>query len=208
MPALIAQLISAQRKGAEVLLVDGGSIDDSVALARAAGLVVLATGGGRACQMNHGAAAATRELFFFVHADTCLPAQALETVAARLNGTRCWGRFDVEIAASLRMVKVVALLMNWRSRLTGIGTGDQTLFLTRQAFEQVGGFPEQPLMEDIEISTRLRRHAWPVCLHERVKTSGRRWEKFGVWPTIFLMWRLRWAYWRGVPAGVLAQAYR
>ncbi len=208
MPDLISQARSFVRQGAEVLLVDGGSIDGSVALAQAAGLTVLASEPGRARQMNHGAAATTRALLLFVHADTTLPQQALETIASSLRDTACWGRFDVEITPGPALLKVVAPLMNWRSRLTGIATGDQALFMTRAAFERVGGFPDQPLMEDIDLSTRLRRQAWPVCLRDRVKTSGRRWEKYGVWSTVFLMWRLRWAHWRGVPASVLAQRYR
>lgn len=208
MPDLITQLGSLTCQGAEVLLVDGGSIDDSVALAQAAGLMVLTTEPGRARQMNHGAASTTRALLLFVHADTTLPQQALKTVSSSLSDAACWGRFDVEITPGPALLKVVALLMNWRSRLTGIATGDQALFMTRTAFERAGGFPDQPLMEDIDLSTQLRRQAWPVCLRDRVKTSGRRWEKYGVWSTVFLMWRLRWAHWRGVPASVLAQRYR
>ena len=106
------------------------------------------------------------------------------------------------------MLKVVASLMNWRSRLTGIATGDQAMFMTRRAFESVGGFPDQPLMEDIELSKRLLALSRPICLTDRVVTSGRRWEAHGVWLTIWLMWRLRWLYWRGVPAGELAKSYR
>jgi GT2 family glycosyltransferase len=106
------------------------------------------------------------------------------------------------------MLRVVATLMNWRSRLTGIATGDQALFMRRESFDQVGGFPDQPLMEDIEISRRLRALAAPICLAQRVATSGRRWESRGVWRTIVLMWRLRWRYWRGESAQHLAQAYR
>lgn len=208
MPDLITQLGSLTCQGAEVLLVDGGSIDDSVALAQAAGLMVLTTEPGRARQMNHGAASTTRALLLFVHADTTLPQQALKTVSSSLSDAACWGRFDVEITPGPALLKVVALLMNWRSRLTGIATGDQALFMTRTAFERAGGFPDQPLMEDIDLSTQLRRQAWPVCLRDRVKTSGRRWEKYGVWSTVFLMWRLRWAHWRGVPASVLARRYR
>lgn len=208
MPDLITQLGSLTCQGAEVLLVDGGSIDGSVALAQAAGLMVLTTEPGRARQMNHGAASTTRALLLFVHADTTLPQQALKTVSSSLSDAACWGRFDVEITPGPALLKVVALLMNWRSRLTGIATGDQALFMTRTAFERAGGFPDQPLMEDIDLSTQLRRQAWPVCLRDRVKTSGRRWEKYGVWSTVFLMWRLRWAHWRGVPASVLVRRYR
>jgi GT2 family glycosyltransferase len=106
------------------------------------------------------------------------------------------------------LLRVVAALMNLRSRLTGIATGDQAIFVTREAFERVGGFPAQPLMEDIELSRRLKRLGRPACLRERVCTAGRRWEQRGVWRTIFLMWRLRWRYWRGVSAARLAEAYR
>jgi hypothetical protein len=106
------------------------------------------------------------------------------------------------------MLRVISGMMNWRSRLTGIATGDQAMFMTREAFEAVGGFPVQPLMEDIEISRRLGALSRPVCLRARVVTSGRRWETHGVWSTVLLMWRLRWAYWRGVAPSVLAKAYR
>ncbi len=106
------------------------------------------------------------------------------------------------------MLPVVAALMNLRSRVSGIATGDQAIFVTRDAFERVGGFPAQPLMEDIEISRRLKRLGRPACLGARVCTSGRRWEQRGVWRTIVLMWRLRWLYWRGESPARLAQAYR
>ena len=98
--------------------------------------------------------------------------------------------------------------MNLRSRLSGIATGDQGMFVTRDAFERVGGFPAQPLMEDIELSRRLKRLGRPACLRARVRTSGRRWEQRGVWRTIVLMWRLRWRYWRGESAEAIARAYR
>ena len=119
-----------------------------------------------------------------------------------------FGRFDVHIDGRPRMLRVVAALMNLRSRLSGIATGDQAIFVRRDVFEAVGGFPDQPLMEDIELSCRLLRVSRPACLRARVRTSGRRWEQRGVWRTIALMWRLRWAYWRGVPAERLAEAYR
>ena len=129
-------------------------------------------------------------------------------VLQALAGGACWGRFDVQIDGRPAMLRVVAALMNLRSRATGIATGDQAIFSTRAAFSQVGGFPVQPLMEDIELSRRLRRIAPPACLRARVLTSGRRWEQRGVWRTIVLMWRLRWRYWRGESAARLAEAYR
>lgn len=208
MSALAAQLRPLMREGAEVLLVDGGSTDDTCALAVRAGLQVLHSACGRATQMNAGAARTTGDVLLFLHADTQLPPRALEQVQSSLQPPYCWGRFDVRISGQSRMLGVVAFMMNWRSRLTGMATGDQAIFMTRQAFESIGGMPEQPLMEDIEVSRRLRELASPACLRCKVTTSGRRWDSRGVWRTIFLMWRLRWAYWRGTPASQLAEAYR
>jgi rSAM/selenodomain-associated transferase 2 len=204
----LAALQPLRERGHEVIVVDGGSSDGTAA--RAAGLAdaMLSAPRGRAVQMNAGAAAAGAPLLLFLHADTRLPPRADALIQQALSGGRVWGRFDVHIEGRPRMLRVVATLMNLRSRLTGIATGDQALFVTRAAFERVGGFPAQPLMEDIELSRRLKRIGRPACLRQRVCTSGRRWEQRGVWRTIFLMWRLRWRYWRGEPAAQLAQAYR
>ena len=207
LPALLVHLAGWRARGCEVVLVDGGSRDDSVEMARAAGFRVLIAERGRARQMNAGAQACGRALLLFLHADTRLPEAADAMVRAAL-AVQAWGRFDVHIDGRPRMLRVVAALMNLRSRLSGIATGDQAIFVRRDVFEAVGGFPDQPLMEDIELSCRLLRVSRPACLRARVRTSGRRWEQRGVWRTIALMWRLRWAYWRGVPAERLAEAYR
>ncbi|HPE04172.1 MAG: TIGR04283 family arsenosugar biosynthesis glycosyltransferase [Thauera sp.] len=207
LPALLVHLAGWRARGCEVVLVDGGSRDDSVEMARAAGFRVLIAERGRARQMNAGAQACGRALLLFLHADTRLPEAADAVVCAAL-AVQAWGRFDVHIDGRPRMLRVVAALMNLRSRLSGIATGDQAIFVRRDVFEAVGGFPDQPLMEDIELSCRLLRVSRPACLRARVRTSGRRWEQRGVWRTIALMWRLRWAYWRGVPAERLAEAYR
>ncbi len=207
LPALLVHLAGWRARGCEVVLVDGGSRDDSVEMARAAGFRVLVAERGRARQMNAGAQACGRALLLFLHADTRLPEAADAMVCAAL-AVQAWGRFDVHIDGRPRMLRVVAALMNLRSRLSGIATGDQAIFVRRDVFEAVGGFPDQPLMEDIELSCRLLRVSRPACLRARVRTSGRRWEQRGVWRTIALMWRLRWAYWRGVPAERLAEAYR
>ena len=207
LPALLVHLAGWRARGCEVVLVDGGSRDDSVEMARAAGFRVLIAERGRARQMNAGAQACGRALLLFLHADTRLPEAADAVVCAAL-AVQAWGRFDVRIDGRPLMLRVVAALMNLRSRLSGIATGDQAIFVRRDVFEAVGGFPDQPLMEDIELSCRLLRVSRPACLRARVRTSGRRWEQRGVWRTIALMWRLRWAYWRGVPAERLAEAYR
>ena len=209
LPVLLPQLAHWHARGCEVVLVDGGSTDGSADVARAAGFRVVEAERGRARQMNAGAALARGEVLVFLHADTQLPTEADAAVRGALaDERRDWGRFDVRITGRAPMLRVVAALMNLRSRLTGIATGDQAMFVRREAFDAVGGFPLQPLMEDIELSRRLLRRSRPACLRARVTTSGRRWEQRGVWRTIVLMWRLRWAYWRGVPAEVLAEAYR
>ncbi len=196
------------RSGIELIVVDGGSRDDTLARCAAVADRVLAAPRGRARQMNAGAALARSGALLFLHADTLLPADTPALVRQALRG-QAWGRFDVSIAGRSRWLPIVAALMNIRSRVTGIATGDQALFMRREAFDAVGGFPDQPLMEDIEICKRLRRHAGaPACLRANVVTSGRRWDERGAWRTIVLMWRLRWLYWRGVSADCLAAAYR
>ena len=197
-----------QSRGVEVVVVDGGSSDDGPEQLRHAGFQVVPAPRGRARQMNAGAQATNASRLLFLHADTRLPAGADDQVRAALRpSTGDWGRFDVRIEGHSRLLPVVAWFMNHRSRLTGIATGDQGLFMTRTAFEQVGGFPDQPLMEDVEICKRLKQISAPVCLKHRVTTSGRRWDNRGSWRTIWLMWQLRWAYWRGTPADQLAERY-
>ncbi len=193
-------------RGAELVVVDGGSTDATWAIARRWADAVRLAPRGRALQMNAGAQGCTAEALLFLHADTRLPpdADALVREALRERG---WGRFDVRIDGRPAMLKVVAALMNRRSRHSGIATGDQAIFVRRAVFEAVGGFPAQPLMEDIELSARLLRAGRPACLRARVTTSGRRWEQHGVWRTIAAMWRLRAAYFLGVPARELAARY-
>lgn len=209
LPALFERLLPLSRHGCEVLFVDGGSTDESVAMIACAGFKVMNSQPGRAKQMNAGAAQAKGQTLLFLHADTELPTGAVEFVHQALNGDlHHWGRFDVCITGEHWMLRVVGRMMNLRSRWTGIATGDQAMFMTRMVFDSVGGFPDQQLMEDIELSKRLLNRSHPACIHHCVHTSGRRWETRGVWRTIFLMWRLRWGYWRGVPVGLLARAYQ
>lgn len=209
LPLLIARIAPLRACGTEIIIVDGGSADESPALVRHAGITLIDSAPGRARQMNAGAAAAHGETLLFLHADTILPPFADQTVCAALgSGKHQWGRFDVSIDGHHWMLRVVAAMMNLRSRLTGIATGDQAIFVTRKAFDTVGGFPDLPLMEDIELSCRLKAVSRPACLRHTVHTSGRRWESRGVWRTIVLMWSLRWAWWRGAPAETLVRRYR
>ena len=207
--ATLDALRPLRARGIEVIVADGGSTDGTVSGCAGRGSEGIAAPRGRAAQMNAGAAAARGNVLLFLHADTLLPADADERVLEGLSASgRCWGRFDVRIDGTSRLLAVVAWMMNRRSRWSGIATGDQAIFVTREAFDAVGGFPPQPLMEDLEFWTRLRRRGPPHCLRARVHTSGRRWERRGVWRTIALMWRLRLLYWLGVNPERLARAYR
>jgi rSAM/selenodomain-associated transferase 2 len=206
--ATLDALAPLRSRGHEVIVADGGSSDTTLALCEGRADVAFVAARGRARQMNAGAARAHGEVLMFLHADTLLPAQADELVARALAAGALWGRFDVRITGRSPMLPVIAALMNRRSCWTGIATGDQAIFLRRSLFEQIGGFADLALMEDVDLSRRLRARGAPACLHVHAVTSGRRWESRGVWRTIWLMWRLRWRYWRGVPADELAKAYR
>ncbi len=201
--ASLEALAPLRSRGHELILADGGSSDDTVE--RAAGRCdrLVAAPRGRAVQMNAGAAHATGRALLFLHADTRLPAHADSLVAAALE-ERLWGRFDVEIEGRHPALKVVAFAMNLRSRLTGIATGDQAIFVRREAFD---GFPEIALMEDVAFSRSMKRRGPPACLRSRVRTSGRRWESRGVLRTVVLMWRLRLLYSLGAPPERLARLY-
>ena len=206
--AALDALAHLRSLGTEVIVVDGGSRDATVERAQPrADRVVLATRG-RALQMNAGAERASGDVLLFLHADTRLPAEADRVVLNGLDQSRrVWGRFDVKIDGRSRLLPVVAWLMRLRSRLTGIATGDQAIFLRREAFQAVGGFPTVALMEDIAICKRLKRLGRPLCLRACVTTSGRRWEKNGVLTTTLLMWRLRLAYFLGADPKQLARQY-
>ena len=200
-------LASLRSRGHEVVVVDGGSDDGTAALAAKGADRVLAAPRGRASQMNAGAALAQGDVLLFLHADTRLPPQAESFVLGAL-AARGWGRFDVRIGGRGALLRMVSAAMNLRSRLTGIATGDQALFVRRDLFESVGGYAPIPVMEDIELSRRLRGRGPPACLRARVHTSARRWESRGVLRTIVLMWRLRLAYALGVDPAWLAERYR
>ena len=194
--------------GAEVIVVDGGSRDATIQRARLRTDRVLSAPRGRALQMNAGAAKATGDVLLFLHADTRLPRHADLVVLTGLERSgRAWGRFNVKIEGRSPLLVLVGWLMNLRSRLTGIATGDQAIFVRRDTFQAIGGFAEIPLMEDVALCKRLKRVSRPLCLSERVVTSGRRWEKNGVLNSIILMWRLRLAYFFGADPKELARQY-
>ena len=196
-----------RQRGAELVLVDGGSTDSTWALARALADQVLLSPRGRAAQMNAGAKNCHADVLLFLHADTHLPQDADRLLAQAIASGHSWGRFDVRIDSLHPMLRVVERLMNLRSRLTGIATGDQAMFVRRDLFERLGGFADLPLMEDIELSKRLKKLGPPVCVNQPVVTSARRWQQHGVWRTIVLMWRLRLAYFLGASPQALALRY-
>jgi rSAM/selenodomain-associated transferase 2 len=194
--------------GVEVIVVDGGSRDATIQRARLRTDRVLSAPRGRGLQMNAGAAKAMGDVLLFLHADTRLPRHADLVVLTGLERSgRAWGRFDVKIEGRSLLLLLVGWLMNLRSRLTGIATGDQAIFVQRDTFQAIGGFAEIPLMEDVALCKRLKRVSRPLCLCERVVTSGRRWEKNGVLNTMILMWRLRLAYFFGADPKELARQY-
>jgi len=193
----------------ELLIVDGGSTDGSLEYLQGSGLRWLASGMGRAVQMNAGAAHSRSDIIVFIHADTSINSSRLSEVRqAFLDPETVAGRFDIRLEGKQPLLRVVERLINWRSRLTRISTGDQAMFVRRDVFERIGGFADQPLMEDVELSKRLKREGRIACLRQRVTTSGRRWEKQGAMRTILLMWWLRLLYWLGVSPERLAAMYR
>jgi len=205
--ALVA-LAPMRAHGGEVIVADGGSADATVNLARPLADQVIVTPPGRAVQMNAGARCARGGTLLFLHADTRLPEGAVALVLDGLDRTaKRWGRFDVTIGAPHPLLRVVEWFMNRRSWLSAIATGDQAMFVRRDLFEASGGFPDIALMEDIALSRLLRRHGRPLCIHERVVTSGRRWMSQGILATIVLMWVLRAAYFMGADPGRLQKAY-
>jgi len=204
----LAALASQRSRGNEVIIVDGGSTDDTLARAKTGADLVIGAPRGRASQMNAGAALATGDVLLFLHSDTRLPADADIIVRDRLKiGEAGWGRFDVMLRGSHWMLPVVAFMMNLRSRLTGIATGDQAIFVSAALFSRVGGYPDIALMEDISLSKMLSRISPPIALRQRVEVSARRFEAKGVWRLILLMWRLRLAYWLGADPAALALRY-
>ena len=192
----------------EIIVVDGGSRDRTLEICKEFAVDVMHAERGRARQMNVGARRASGEVLLFLHADTRLPQSALNDIAAALSDSRyLGGRFDVELEGAHWMLKIVGALINYRSRVTQVGTGDQALFVRHEVFDRMGGFPDIPLMEDIAFCRALKRIGGVACLRSRVITSARRWERDGVWRTIFKMWSLKVCYLAGVSPMRLKRFY-
>ena len=203
------QALQALRNHCQLLLIDGGSDDDSAELAEPLVDQVLHSLRGRARQMNFGATQAQAEVLLFLHADTVLPDNAVTLIVRAVAEGYHWGRFDVSFDSPQPVFKLIAFMMNWRSRLTGIATGDQALFITQSAFDAAGGFPEIALMEDIAVSASLKKLGRPCCLTDQVITSARRWQQHGIVKTILLMWWLRLCYFFGAdPSDLVNRYYR
>ncbi len=206
--AALRTLQPLRQAGHELIVVDGGSSDEGPALSSGLADRIILSGRGRARQMNAGAGVAKGDILLFLHADTMLPRGADRLITEGLErSARCWGRFDVRLAGRQRPLRLVEALMNLRSRLSGIATGDQAIFVRRSTFQKIGGFPPIELMEDIALSKRLKRLSRPLCLEQRVITSSRRWEQHGILSTILFMWRMRLAYFFGADPARLAQRY-
>ncbi len=207
--ATLAALQPLRAAGCELIVVDGGSTDGTPQRAEAHVDRLLQAPRGRARQMNAGARTAQGAILWFLHADTLPPPQADKRILEGLaRSGRDWGRFDVRLTGDQPLLRVVERLMNLRSRLTGIATGDQGMFVRREVFERLGGFPDIELMEDIALSRALKRLGPPLCIDTPLESSSRRWQRRGVVRTILLMWSLRLAYALGVSPTRLLRWYR
>ena len=193
----------------EIIVVDGGSTDRTCAICRDFGIEAFSSPRGRAKQMNLGASQATGEVLLFVHADTRLPSSASHDILRALTDPQIvGGRFDVSLDGEHRMLKIIGAMISWRSRLSKIATGDQAIFVRRQVFVELGGYPDLPLMEDVGLSRELKRRGTVACLRSRVVTSARRWEAEGIWRTMFKMWALKSLYLLGFSTFHLKRYYR
>lgn len=204
----LSRLQSIRQSGHELIIVDGGSHDHSLAIAQDKADSVIVSSAGRALQMNVGAAVATGDIYLFLHADTELPEITARLISSLRQRKNLWGRFDIRLSASKTIFRLIEYLVNLRSRLTSIATGDQAIFVERELFNKVGGFPEIALMEDVAFCKLLKKISRPVCLKQKVITSSRRWEQNGVVKTVLLMWKLRLYYFFGVSPEKLSQLYR
>jgi len=202
-----SHLQSIRHQGHEVIIVDGGSTDSTLAISYEVADHVIISKTGRALQMNNGAAIASGNVFVFLHADTFLPDNAVKIISESMS-EHTWGRFNVRLSSNRSVYRLIESLINLRSCFTSIVTGDQAMFIEKSLFDRVAGFPEIALMEDIEMSRKLKKIDRPVCIKQKVITSSRRWENRGVVTTVVLMWKLRLYYFFGVSPDKLNQLYR
>lgn len=203
---LLSSLQPLRSVGHEIIVVDGGSTDDTLAVSQPLCDRLISAPRGRAIQMNAGARDAQGEIFWFLHADSQLSAETIRALPPLLDQDG-WGRLDVQLSGKKHAYRIIGRMMNLRSRLTGVVTGDQAIFVGRRLFQDVDGYPVIPLMEDIALSKKLRKERWPLALRQRVITSSRRWEEKGLLRTVFLMWQLRLQYFMGANPDQLVNKY-
>ena len=204
----LISLASYRNQGHEVIVIDGGSNDDTVSISEQYSDKVLSSDSGRAIQMNSGIAEAKGDVLLFLHADTRLPDDAPGVIIAAVEEGCFWGRFNVRLSGSHFLFRIIERMMNIRSCITGVATGDQAIFVSQESIDIIGDYPRLPLMEDVVFSKRLRSLGWPACIRRQVITSSRRWEDRGVLSTVLLMWRLRLLFFLGMPAEKLAKQYQ
>ena len=204
----LVSLASYRSQGHEVIVIDGGSNDDTVSISEQYADRVLYSDAGRAMQMNSGIDEASGDALLFLHADTRLPADAVTKLIHAVEDGYFWGRFNVRLSGKHFMFRIIERMMNLRSCITGVVTGDQAIFVSHESIEIVGAYPRLPLMEDVVFSKRLRKLGWPACIRQQVVTSSRRWEDKGILRTMLLMWRLRLLFFLGVSADRLARQYQ
>ena len=204
----LESLSEYRNQGHEIIVVDGGSVDNTVPISGPYADKLVHSDAGRATQMNRGIDVAQGDVLLFLHADTRLPDDAMSKAVSAIENGSFWGRFNVRLSGGFFIFRIIESMMNLRSCVTGVATGDQAIFVSRECIEIVGGYPRLPLMEDVVFSKQLRTLGRPACIASRAITSSRRWEEQGVMRTMLLMWRLRLLFFIGVPADKLEKHYR
>jgi rSAM/selenodomain-associated transferase 2 len=207
--SIAASLMELQRlKPEEMIIVDGGSSDETREICQRFGVELYLSHPGRAAQMNFGAQRASGDVLLFLHADTRLPPSAFDDIRAALQDRQVLGgRFDLELDSPRPLLKLIGFMISLRSRLSKVGTGDQAIFVRREIFAELGGYADIPLMEDVALSRALKRRGAVACLRSRVVSSARRWEMEGIWRTVLKMWTLKTLYLLGISPVRLKRYY-